>query len=75
MSVRYASVHVVERGEKLEPPLNARIVVPHYADALECLIVIGKDAKLRAPNVASRALDGPDNAAESSVARNRGKRG
>ena len=38
---------VAERGEKLEPPLDAHVVVPHFADALERL-VIRKEAKLRA---------------------------
>ena len=57
---------VVERGEKLEPPLDSRIVVAHFADAFERL-VIGKYAKLRAPEVASKAFDGPDNAASFQV--------
>ena len=59
---------VVERGEKLEPPLDARVVVPHFADALERL-VLREDAKLRASKVASKAFDGPDNAASFQVER------
>ena len=31
--------YVVRRGEKLEPPLNARAVVPHFPDALERLVI------------------------------------
>ena len=59
---------VVERGEKLEPPLNSRIVVSHFADAFERR-VIREDAKLRAPEVASKAFDGPGNAASFHVTR------
>ena len=39
---------VVERCEQLEPPLDSRIVIPHFANAFERL-VIREDAKLRAP--------------------------
>ena len=39
---------VVERCEKLEPPLDSRVVIPHFANAFERL-VIREDAKLRAP--------------------------
>ena len=45
---------VIERGEKLEPPLHSRIVVAHFADAFERL-VIRNDAKLCA-EVASKVL-------------------
>ena len=68
---------VVERGEKLEPSLDSRIVVYHFADAFE-LLGNGKDAKLSAPEVASKAFDGPDNScqlpsrAKSSASRIRG---
>ena len=30
---------VVERREKLEPPLDSRIVIPHFANAFERLVV------------------------------------
>ena len=56
----------VECCERLEPPLNSRIVVSHFAAAFERL-VIRKDGKLRAPKVASMAFDGPDNAASCRV--------
>ena len=52
---------VVERGEKLDPPLDACIVVSHFADAFKRL-VIRKDAKLRARKATSKASDGPENA-------------
>ena len=39
---------VVERCEKLEPPLDSRVVIAHFANAFERL-VIREDAKLRAP--------------------------
>ena len=38
---------VVERCEKLEPPLDSRIVIPHFANAFERL-VIREGANLRA---------------------------
>ena len=59
---------VVERGEKLEPPLDSRIVVSRFADAFERL-AIRKFSNLRAPKVASKAFDGPDNAASFHVER------
>ena len=59
---------VVERGEKFEPSLDSRIVVSHFADAFERL-EIRQDAKLRAPEAASKALDGPDNATSFHVKR------
>ena len=59
---------VVESGEELEAPLDPRIVVGHFADAFERL-VIRKHVKPRAPEVASKALDGPDNAANFLVER------
>ena len=68
---------VVEQGEKLEPSLDSRLVIYHFADAFERL-AIGKDVKLRAPEVASKAFDGPDNScqlpsrAKSSASRIRG---
>ena len=52
---------VVERGEKLEPPLDSRVVISHFVSAFERLVIRG-DAKPRAPEVASKAFDGPDNA-------------
>ena len=55
-------------GEKLEPPLDSRIVVSHIDDDFERL-VIPEDAKLRAPEVASKAFDDPHNAASSQVER------
>ena len=55
---------VVGRGEKIEPPLDARIVVSHFADAFEHLM-IRKDAKLRAP----KSRRGPNNAASLQVDR------
>ena len=39
---------VVEHCEKLEPPLDSCIVIPHFANAFERL-VIRVDAKVRAP--------------------------
>ena len=57
---------VVERGEKLEPRLDSRIVVSHFADAFECL-VIREEAKLRAPEVAAKTFDGLENAASFQV--------
>ena len=39
---------VVECGEKVEPPLDFRIVISHFANAFERL-VIREDAKVRAP--------------------------
>ena len=59
---------VVERCEKLEPPLDSRVVISHFTNAFEGL-VIREDAKLRAPYVASQAFDGPDNAASFQVKR------
>ena len=59
---------VVERGETLEPPLASRIVISHFANAFERL-VIREDAKLRAPEVASKAFGGPDSAASFQVKR------
>ena len=53
---------VVERGEKLEPLLDSRIVTSQFNDAFESL-VIREDSKLRAPEVTSKAFDDPDNAA------------
>ena len=53
---------VVECGEKLEPPLAARIVVSHFTDALKRL-GIRKNAGFRAPKVASKSIDGPGKAA------------
>ena len=57
---------VAERGEKLEPPLDAHVVVPHFADALERL-VIRNYAKPRVPKVDSKVFDGPGNAANFQV--------
>ena len=59
---------VVERGENVEPPLDAGIVVYHFPNALERL-VIKKDAKIRAPKVASKTFDDPNNAASFQVER------
>ena len=59
---------VVESGEELEAPLDPRIVVGHFADAFERL-VIRKDAKLRAPEVTSKTFDGPDKATSFRVER------
>ena len=39
---------VVERCEKLEPPLDSRVVISHFPNAFE-RHVIREDAKLRAP--------------------------
>ena len=47
---------VVERGEKLEPQLDSRIVVSYFADAFERL-PSRKYAKLRAPEVTSKTFD------------------
>ena len=30
---------VVERSEKLEPPLDSRIVIPHFANAFDRLVI------------------------------------
>ena len=46
---------VVERGEKLEPPLDSRIVASHFANAFECL-VIRKYAKLVPQRLLRRRL-------------------
>ena len=43
-------------------------MVPHFADALERLVIL-KDAELRAPKIATKAVDGPDNAASFQVER------
>ena len=51
---------VAERGEKLEPPPDVRIVVPRYTDALDSLVV-RKYAKRRLTVVVLKTLDGPDN--------------
>ena len=59
---------MVERRSKLEPPLDARIVDSHFADA-SVRRVIRPYAKLRAPKVASKVFDGPDNAASFQVER------
>ena len=53
---------VVGRGEKFESPLESRIVVSHFADAFERRAT-RNDANLRAPEVASKVFDGPNNAA------------
>ena len=58
----------VVRGEKLEPPLDPRIVSSHFANDFE-LLEIQEDAKLRAPKVASKAVDGLDSAASVNVKR------
>ena len=49
---------VVERGEKLEPPLDSRIVVSHFSAAFERLVV-QNSANLRAPGVLSKAFKRP----------------
>ena len=59
---------VVKRGDKLELPLDAHVVVPHFADAFKRLM-IRKYAKLRAPKVASKAFDCSHNAASFQVER------
>lgn len=51
---------VVELGDKLDPSLDARVVVPHFADALQCL-VIRQHAGLCVPKVASKSFDRPVN--------------
>ena len=58
---------VVECGENLEPPLDSRSEVSHFADACQRL-VIRRYAKFRAPEVAE-AFNGPDNAASFQVER------
>ena len=60
--------HPKQRCEKLEPPPDFRIVIPHFAKAFERLL-IREDVKLRAPYVASKAFDDPDNAASFQVKR------
>ena len=47
---------VIERGEKLEQPLDSSNVISHFAHAFERL-VIREDAKLRALEAASKAFD------------------
>ena len=59
---------VVERGEKLEPPLDSGIMASHFADAVERL-VIREDAKLRATEASLKAFDCPNNAASFQVER------
>lgn len=56
---------VVEHGEELEPPLDARIVVPRFSDDFQRLIIRPNCA----PRVTSKVLDGPDNAARFQVER------
>ena len=58
----------VQRGEKLEPRLDSRTVISQFADASEHL-VSRKGAELCAPEVASKAFDGPGNAASFQVKR------
>ena len=53
---------VVERGGKPEPPLDACVVIPHFVNALERL-VIQTDAEFRAPKVASESSEDPELAA------------
>ena len=59
---------VVEYGKKLEPPLGSHIVISHFTNAFDRLMV-RQDAKLGASEVASKAFDGPDNAASFHVKR------
>ena len=60
---------VVKRGETLKPPLYLRIVISHFGNACERLVIRG-DAKLCVPKVASNAFDGPDSASSFQVRRN-----
>ena len=53
---------VVKRDEVLEPPLDSRVVVSDVSDIFLSLVV-RKNAKLRAPKVAAKALDRPYDAA------------
>ena len=48
---------VVERGEKLESPLDSRIVISNVADAFK-RFEIREDTILRTLEVASKAFDG-----------------
>ena len=57
---------VVERGEKLKPSLDARVVIPYVADALKQL-VIRKKAKFRVPKV--EVFDNQDDAVSFQVER------
>ena len=51
---------VVERDEELGPPLDSRIVGPHFANALRCLAV-GEYAGIRSPKVSSEeAFESPN---------------
>ena len=47
---------VVKRGEVLEPPLDSRVMVPNFFDIFQSL-VDRENAKLRASEVASKALE------------------
>ena len=53
---------VVQTAERLEPPLDARVMVPHFAGALERL-VIPKRYGTCSPNVVSKTFEGSGNAA------------
>ena len=52
----------VERGEELEPPLDLGIMVPHFANAIQCLAV-GEYAEFGSPKVVSEAFESPNDAA------------
>ena len=53
---------VVERGEELEPSLDSGVMVPHFAYAFQGLVV-GEYAELRAPKIAAKAVESPNDAA------------
>ena len=59
---------VVERGEKLEPPMDSRIVISYFDNAFE-RPAIREDAKFLAPEVASKEFDIPDYTASFQVKR------
>ena len=59
---------VVERGEKLEPSLDSGVVIPHFADAFQCLLV-REYTELNAPEVAAEAFEIPDDAASLHIKR------
>ena len=52
----------MERGEELEPPLDSRILVPHFANAFQCLVV-GDYVEVGSPKVASGAFESPNDGA------------
>ena len=59
---------VFECSDKIESPLDSRIAESQFDNAFERL-VIREDANIGGPEVASKAFDGPTNAASFQVER------